>query len=92
MNKYNLLRILLLLLLLIILITSSIHFYKNEKFNLGIGKSFGMFYLPEKCEHKDNCFKGAYFRSQLYNNMCEPKNGELLKIPVQLNDNCVKSL
>ena len=92
MIKTNILRMLLLLLLLLLLLTTSIHFYKNEKFNLGIGKSFGMFYKPEKCLSKDNCFKGAYFRSQLYNNMCEPQTGELLKIPIQLNDQCVKSL
>lgn len=92
MIKYNMLRISLLLLLILIILITSINFYKNEKFNLGIGKSFGMFYKPENCHSKDNCFKGAYFRSQHYNNMCEPSTGKLLKIPVQLNDNSVKFL
>ena len=91
MVRYNNFCISLLLFLIIILITY-INIYKNEKFNLGVGKSFGKFYFPEKCQHKDNCFKGAYFRSQLYNNMCEPATGKLLKIPVQLNDDCVNFL
>lgn len=64
-------------------------YVKKEYFSPGIGKSFGMYYKP--CLDKDTIlYKGSYLRSQLYQNMCEPEYGGILKIPIQLNDNCFK--
>ena len=36
--------------------------------------------------------KAPYFRSQLYQNVCEPKYGGLLRVKRSLQDNCLRTL
>ena len=45
---------------------------------------------PE-CTPGNNCFPGTYARTQIYQNMCQPATG-LLRQPIGLVDNCMKSL
>ena len=79
--------------ILVIVILFLVAYYLSiENFNLGIGKSFSNYYNPQSCEIDNNCFKGAYFRSQLYNNMCEPQNSNLLREKKPLKDFCLRTL
>ena len=42
---------------------------------------------------KENfAFQAPYFRSQTYQNVCEPKYGGLLKVKKELQDDCVRTL
>jgi len=83
--------ILLILLILFLLILLIYLKNNNKEFYVGI---FGtdVNTLPKNCQAKNNCFPGSYFRSQLYNNMCQPECGKLNRLPIQLNDNCLKTL
>ena len=63
-----------------------------ETFNLGYGTGFGMYYPPQKCDPKSNCFKGAYLRSQQYHNVCPPKYGLLNREKILLQDDCSRTL
>jgi hypothetical protein len=62
-----------------------------EYFGPGVGKSFGVYHSPENCEAKNNCFKGSYFRSQIYQDVCQPLCG-LNRSKKQLRSNCIKRL
>lgn len=65
----------------------------KETFTPGCGKAFTEFIPPNpRCSPKCNCFIGAPFRSQLYSNMCSPQDTNLLREPVQLQDNCYRTL
>ena len=65
----------------------------KEKFAPGCGKAFAEFNPPiMPCKPECNCFVGAPFRSQIYSNMCHPKQGNLSREPIQLQDNCYKTL
>lgn len=64
----------------------------QENFNLGIGTSFGQFYQPQDCRPENNCFKGTYLRSQQYHNVCPPAYGKLNREPINLQDDCSRSL
>ena len=37
-------------------------------------------------------YKAPYFRSQLYQNVCEPDYGGLLRVKRTLRDNCLRTL
>lgn len=37
-------------------------------------------------------FKAPYFRSQVYQNVCEPKYGGLLRVKRTLQDDCLRTL
>ena len=37
-------------------------------------------------------YKAPYFRSQLYQNVCEPEYGGLLRVKRTLRDNCLRTL
>ena len=37
-------------------------------------------------------FQAPYFRSQVYQNVCEPKYGGLLRVKKELQDDCVKTM
>ena len=84
------------IILIIAIIIINIYNITFEKFTLGIGQAFGSFTPPEPpCTANSDCFPGAYFRSQSYQNMCEPKdinNGGLSRDKVQIIDTCVKTL
>ena len=84
------------IILLISIILINIYNITFEKFTLGNGQSFGPYTPPQPpCTPGNNCFPGSYFRSQSYQNMCEPatiNEGGLSKDKVQLIDNCVKTL
>ena len=43
------------------------------------------------CTPANNCFPGAYARTQIYHNVCQPQTG-LLRQPIPLLGNCQKSL
>jgi hypothetical protein len=66
-------------------------FYK-ESFNTYDGLTFGYYYPPQKCNSNNYCFPGNYFRSELYSNMCEPRYGGINKIPIQFQDDCLRTL
>jgi hypothetical protein len=87
-NYFNYIVIIVLVLLFLILS------FNKETYStgFGVGRSFREYIHPRPCLPKNNCFKGAYFRSAVYQNMCEPKNTNLLREPVQLQDNCVRTL
>ena len=85
------LRILCILLLIFILI---IFLRKSTQENyLGYGNVYGFHINPNPiCENNEDCFPGYYYRSQKYQNMCEPKDMRLTKEPLNLVDNCSKTL
>ena len=64
----------------------------NERF-LGYGKVFSVHSNPSpKCKYSNDCFPGYYYRSQKYQNICEPKDTRLTRERKNLIDNCSKSL
>ena len=83
-----------LILSIIILIVLIIIIKHNvlEGFNLGIGYGFRQYIPPQECTPKNNCFKGAYLRSQAYQNVCPPKYGRLNREKIQLQDDCLRTL
>ncbi len=86
--------LILLFIILIINLNLNKSLNKNkEKFITAEGKSFSYFYDPyPRCSPKNNCFPGYYFRSQLYQNMCEPDNINLLREKRNVIDTCVRTL
>ena len=93
MNNSSGIAIIILLSLIILINIYNITF---EKFTVGSGQAFSTYINPvPPCTPENNCFPGAYFRSQVYQNMCEPsniENGGLSREKISLIDNCVKSL
>lgn len=48
--------------------------------------------LPHReCKPENNCFPGAYARTQIYQNVCQPEYG-LLRQKIPSNDNCQRTL
>jgi len=80
--------ILIILLALVVIVKSNI----LETFNLGIGYGFREYIPPGECTPENNCFKGAYLRSQAYQNVCPPKLGALNREKVNLQDDCLRTL
>lgn len=84
------------IILIIAIILINIYNITFEKFTLGQGQAFGPYTPPHPpCTSETDCFPGSYFRSEVYQNMCEPKEineGGLSKDKVQLLDTCVKTL
>jgi hypothetical protein len=64
---------------IVVILVVIVFFYNTE--------SFSMECLPE-----NNCFKGAYLRSQAYQNVCPPDYGNLDRTKVQLQDGCLRTL
>ena len=65
---------------------------KRERF-LGYGNVFGVHSNPNpNCKINRDCHAGYYYRSQQYQNMCEPNDTRLTRERINLIDNCSKSL
>jgi hypothetical protein len=65
---------------------------KKEGF-MGYGTVFGVHTNPNpNCRLNNDCHPGYYYRSQQYQNMCEPRDPRLTREPINIVDNCVKSL
>ena len=77
-------------LLLIIVLVLFINVY--EKFGLGIGIGFQEYIPPQECTPENDCYKGAQFRTQSYQNVCPPDYGGLNRTKVQLQDGCLRNL
>jgi len=84
--------ILILSVILMILMILVLNIIYKESFNTYDGLTFGYFYPPKNCDSKNDCFPGTYFRSEIYGNMCEPRYGGINKIPIQLHDDCLRTL
>lgn len=67
-----------------------LRFFQKENFNYG--KSFGQYIAPQKCTPENNCFPGAYFRTQAYQNVCDPDYGALTRDKIQLQSDCLRTL
>lgn len=84
------------IILIIAIIIINIYNITFEKFTLGSGQAFGPFTPPDPaCKPDNDCFPGSYFRSQSYQNMCEPEDinkGGLSRDKIKLIDTCVKTL
>ena len=64
----------------------------NNKKNLDFFQNvFGIGHLPPPWTPENDCFPGNYFRSQLYQNVCQPQQG-LLRQKIPLQDNCQRGL
>lgn len=87
MNKLILNVIFLLVLLLIL-----IYYLKTEKVLEGFRTVFGTDSLVNlgNCRPENNCFLGSYARTQIYQNVCQPKTG-LLRQKIPLSDDCQRS-
>ena len=65
---------------------------KVENFYPGVfGFQMGIPLDPNNCRPENDCFKGNYLRSQIYQNVCQPNYG-LLRQKIPLDDNCQRSL
>ena len=83
------------LLLVVILVVLIIVNKKKEDFNLqcGVKRGFSRVLKPHpNCVSDKNCFPGSYFRSELYENMCEPIYGGLMREKVSLRGHCLRTL
>ena len=65
---------------------------KDERFSIGHGTSFSEFISPEACTPENDCFPGYYYRSQIYQNMCEPRDDRILRKKKDVVDNCLRKL
>ena len=85
----NILNIIFLIILLIILLYYLINKNMLETFI----NVFGTDSLVNmgNCTPENNCYPGNYLRTQIYQNVCQPKYG-LLRQKIPLNDNCQRSL
>ena len=85
----------LIILTFVIVIIGVLSMRKKEKMSpypALVGKSFGNYYSPQKCAPNNNCFKGSYMRSQVYQNMCEPTDTRITREPIKTTDNCLRTL
>lgn len=80
-----------LLIVFFLFIMCSSYEYFGSCSGLGCGKSFSRYYSPEKCLTQNNCFKGSYCRSQVYQDVCQPQ-GQLNRVKKSLRTDCVKQL
>lgn len=88
---YLLYAITIILLFLLLIATCKIN-ENREKF-LGYGNVFGIHSNPNpNCKIYGDCHPGYYYRSQQYQNMCEPNDTRLTRERINLIDNCSKSL
>ena len=105
-NNLNSLYILVLLVILLYLLNNQkalelfINDVKNniEQFTLkehflpGVfGFQLGIPLQHKNCLAKNDCFPGSPLRSQIYQNVCQPKQG-LYRQPIPLTDNCQRTL
>ena len=81
------------LLIMILIFTYFLMNKIKEKFRFArvTGSTYGEYIKPQECTPENNCFKGAYLRSQVYQNVCEPGYG-LLKQKIPLRCKCAKKL
>lgn len=92
--------VLILVILIVLLGICIVFFNKKSKENMKSGKA--VFDNPDynltcerdtECTPENNCFKGSYLRSQVYQNMCSPEGSTgLLRDKKKLRDNCLRSL
>ena len=83
------------LIFIIIFLLSIKIFYVKEKFNVqsGVARGYSQVFSPfPRCLNSENCFAGSYFRSEVYNNICQPRCGELNREKRHLRDTCLRSL
>ena len=77
------------------LIVLLFYIINNNIFELFYPKYFGfdpsLVNFSQKCNSNNYCYPGSYFRSQIYQNMCQPNQG-LLRQKIPLQNNCFKSL
>jgi len=85
-------KILFLSVIIMILMILIVNLFNKESFNTYDGLTFGYYYPPQKCDSNNYCFPGTYFRSELYSNMCEPRYGGINKIPIQSQDDFLRTL
>ena len=67
----------------------------KEEFYSSPGKAFSEYIPPQECTPENNCFKGAYLRSQVYTNLCKGNcnaYNRLTREPVNINDQCFRTL
>ena len=65
---------------------------KIEHFYPGVfGFQLGIPLNPYNCSPHNDCYLGAPMRSQIYQNVCQPKMG-LLRQKIPLYDNCQRTL
>ena len=83
-----------LIIILFLLLLTHLCINNSEKFStgFGVGRTFGFYHQPRPCLPEFNCFKGAYWRSQAYHNVCPPKFGGLNREKIQLQDDCSRTL
>lgn len=83
----------LLVLFIVIFLLLLTHFKKiNEGFSVGYGTSFSEFITPQPCSSNNDCYPGYYFRSQQYQNICEPQDMRILRKKRDLQDVCVREI
>ena len=83
------------LLLVVVLIILLIVNKGRDYFNIqtGVKRGFSVVMAPNKnCINKINFFPGSYFRTEIYENMCEPKYGGLLREKVRVRGSCLRKL
>ena len=67
----------------------------KENFYSGPGKAFSEYIPPQECTPENNCFPGAYLRSQVYTNLCKGNCNaydRLTREPVNIQDQCFRTL
>ena len=77
------------LLLLFLVIIVCVSCYKPEPFIPG--KSFARYYKPQTCNTHDDCFRGSVWRSEIYQDVCQPP-GKLNRTKNPLITDCIKRL
>ena len=83
------------LLLVIVLIILIIVNKGHENFNLqsGVKRGFSQVLTPYPyCDSNKDCFPGSYFRTEIYENMCEPKCSGMLREKIAVKGSCLRKL
>ena len=91
MNKEYLNIIFLILLLIILIYYLKILNILEENYRNLFGFGGERIVNLHNCSPENNCFLGSYARTQIYQNVCEPKDG-LLRQKISLNDDCQRGI
>ena len=46
---------------------------------------------PNSCTPENNCFPGSTLRTEVYQNLCNNPSSGINKLPIQLNDTCLRT-
>jgi hypothetical protein len=46
---------------------------------------------PNSCTPENNCFPGSTLRTEVYQNLCNDPSSGINKLPIQLNDTCLRT-